>query len=652
MENHYWHFGTREGGSDTADNIDAKFFTEDYTSLVRESLQNSLDEQADENQPVIVSYRFGSMEIPSDSKFYDVEKYIEGCLVMQPNPESRIHKAYTPMISYIKKAKSSGRIAFLEVSDSNTNGMDYVDNDEECSNSRFYSFAKCVGNSSKSNATRGGSYGLGKAVFYKSSSMRTIIISTQTDDGSVAFEGVASLCTSKVDGKKYEATGYFCNNDEEKPTTEKSKIPEIFRRKECGTSIYIMGVDDKPEKQEACYDDIKKAIASDFWLSILHKKLVVKVGDTTINHDNIIEIATKYFSTEEHSPIPYIETVMYGEEGLDGFVKIEEDVRHLGKCVMYIQKDRNGSNEVLHMRKTEMLICSQPMLKGYGYYGVFICLGDEGNKILRMSEDPAHKSWNSGNCENDTDKQNARQAITSKNEFIKRSIIDSFGNQAGNTTTISDLQNYLYMNVSEKEIQDSRNAIYGIHSAKKQQEKSISQIPDLFPENLPQNKVTTTTEVNVIYVEDTSAKKDEGEEILHGGHGTGGGGGDVDHIKPIDEEVYHKDEDGEKGTFLKPIKTKACAVYTKKIDGVLYHFIRIVTENDCANLVLDVYAIGDIEDSTDDIYIDNVSIGALEGNNRISGLQAKGGERLEIRIKFEDNMSHPLSISAYELKQL
>ena len=225
--------------------------------------------------------------------------------------------------------------------------------------------------------------------------MRTILISTKTTDRKVAFVGVASLCTSKVDNKKREATGYFCDNDSEEPTTDESKIPEMFRRKDCGTSIYIMGVDNNPEKQEECYREIKRAIASHFWLSILHKKLVVKVGREIIDDNNIISVASAIFSKEEeNSPIPYIETVYYAEEGnIDGYEKKEEEVPNLGKCLMYIRKDRKGSNMVLNMRKTEMLIYSRSMLKGYGYFGIFVCLGDTGNKILRMAEDPAHKTW-------------------------------------------------------------------------------------------------------------------------------------------------------------------------------------------------------------------------------------------------------------------
>lgn len=657
LEKFYWHFGIREGGSDTADNIDAKFFIENYASLVRESLQNSLDAQADETKPVVVTYKFGKIQLPSESQLYEVEQYIQGCLSLHPNKNDRVNRAYKPMLEYIQNARQNKYLSFLEVSDTNTIGMDYSENDETCTNTRFYSFAKSIGNSSKDNDTRGGSYGLGKAVFYKNSSMRTIIISTKTEDGAVAFEGIASLCTSKVEGKKREATGYFCDNDFEKPTTDESKIPSFFQRDEPGTSIYIIGVDNNPIKQSCYYNEIRKAVASHFWLSILHNKLVVKIGDEIIDNSNIINVASEIFSdSDEDSPIPYIETVFYAESGnIASYEKREEDVPKLGKCLLYVHKDKNGSNTVLNMRKTEMLIYQQSMLKGYGYYGVFVCLGDKGNKILRMAEDPAHKTWNSNNCENEEDKSAARQAIQEKNSFIKQGIIDCFGGQKEDISFISDLQNYLYMNVSEKELEAIREAVYGIHSGEKQVDSSFSQIPDLFPETIPVEKAPIVNDINIFYIEENSSDKKEEEDEntrLVGGHEKGGEGGEGK-VQPLPEEEYSANDDGEeKGTFLKPIKMKACAVYTKKINGILYHFLRIVPGSNCENMVLDVYAVGDEEDTSDEIFIDEVSEGSLDGHNRICGLKAKEGERIEIRVRFEDNMSHPVTLSAYEITQI
>lgn len=657
INNYYWHFGIREGGSDTADNIDAKFFTEDYASLVRESLQNSLDVQDDETNPVIVTYRFGEMVLPLDSRFFEVEKYIKGCLSLHPNKNDRVNKAYRPMLDFIQQSKRNGRVSFLEVSDTNTKGMDYDDDEEKSLSTRFYSFAKSIGNSSKDNDTRGGSYGLGKAVFYKNSSMRSIIVSTKTKDSAVAFEGIASLCTSKVDDKKREATGYFCDNDLEKPTVDENKIPEIFRRKDCGTSIFIIGVNDAPDCKEECYDKIRRAVASQFWLSILHKKLIVRIGDdteNTIDDTNIIDVASKCFSvSDEDSPIPYIETVYYAENGdIDGYAKKEENIPGLGKCLLYFHKDKNGSDTILNMRKTEMLIYSQPMLKGRGYYGVFVCLGDEGNKILRMAEDPAHKQWNSNNCEDSADKTTARRAIEAKNKAIKQFIIDCLGGQDENTSSITDLQNYLYMTVSEQELEAARNAVYGIHSGEKQQEDSAYKIPDLFPDNEPSTKVDSSKKLSVFFVEENIvANKDDEDGELEGGRGKGGseGGG---HVQPKTDNKFTQNDNGEeKGAFLRPVKLKACAVYTKQIDGVLYHFLRIIPDCDCENMVLDVYAIGDEEDLNDEIFIDSVSMGTLENQNRICGLVVQKDERLEIRVKFEDNMSHPVTINAYEFAQ-
>lgn len=655
MNDFFWHFGERHGGADIADNIDAKFFTERYASLVRESLQNSLDAQADKNKPVVVKYSFGKMEIPSDSKFFDVEKYIAGCLSLHKQDKNdRVYKSYTPMLGFIKEARKNGSVSFLEVSDFNTVGMDYDEDEEKCTKTRFYSFAKSIGNSAKDNDTRGGSYGLGKAVFYKNSSLRTILISTKTNC-STAFEGIASLCTSKVDGTKREATGYFCDNEYEKPTIEESKIPVFFRRQECGTSIYIMGVNNTQENQKSCYDEIKKAIAFHFWLSILHKKLIVYVGEDMIDDKNIIDIASElYQGQDEKSPIPYIETVLYAEDGgINDYIMKEEIVQHLGKCRLYIHKDRKGPGIVLNMRGTEMLIFQQHRIKGLGFYGIFLCLGDEGNKKLRMAEDPAHQTWNSNNCENENDRTLAREAITAKNRFIDKWIKEIFVDINENTTSISDLQNYLYMTVSEQELEESRNSVYGIHSGTQQTELSKFKIPDLSPNNLPVGDAGSARQQNVYIVEQCTNTTEEEEGELEGGNGEGGGGGSKPHIIPVKDNRFTDNGKGEhSGSFLRPIRLKAYAVYTKKVADSLYHFLRIVPECNCDNLILDVFAVGDVEDQNDEIFIESVSPGLLEGHNRIKGLSVKQNERLEVRIKFEDNMSHPITIMAYEIKKI
>lgn len=657
MDRYHWSF-KKNGGTGNADNIAGKLFYSDYTPLVRESIQNSLDAAVSDKTPVIVTYRFGKLEISAQSPFLELEKWVDGGMEKFPEPEKRIYKNLKSIKDSLSDIKQKGYLCFLEVSDENTIGMDYTSDKRLQSKTKFYSFLKSLGNSSKGGSTTSaGSHGTGKVVFQKLSNLNTIFVSSkEIETGLVLFEGLSELCTSLIGDEEYEYRGYFCLDDTQEPTTSQENIPTQFRRSTIGTSVFVMGVDDDSEKQIDCYEKIKRAIASHFWLSILHKRLVVNVGNETIDDSNIIDIASNIFTeTDEDSPIPYIETVYYAEnENIDGYIKRENDVPNLGKCILYIRKDRRGANVTLNMRKTEMLIYPQPMLKGYGYYGVFVCQGDEGNKILRMAEDPAHRIWNSNNCENDSDKTKARRAIEEKNKFIKQSIIDSFGGQNENTSSISDLQNYLYMTVSEQELEETRNAVYGIHSGEKQLMESNQKIPDLFADDPSVNSFDQSNEANVYYVEDgITATQDDDNGELEGNRGGEGGGGDIPIIEPSHKHKYNRDSDGdEKGTFFCPLRLSACAVYTKITNGILYHFVRMISNSDCEKMAIDVFAVGDEEDSNDEIFVVEANPGVLEGNNRITGLSCKKGERLEIKVRFEDNMSHPVSIMAYEITQI
>ena len=61
MNRYHWSF-KQNGGTANADNIAGKLFLNDYTPLVRESIQNSLDAAVSESNPVVVTYRFGKFE--------------------------------------------------------------------------------------------------------------------------------------------------------------------------------------------------------------------------------------------------------------------------------------------------------------------------------------------------------------------------------------------------------------------------------------------------------------------------------------------------------------------------------------------------------------------------------------------------------------
>ena len=456
LEDYMWHFAPRYGGEDTADNAVGKFFRDPFASLVRESIQNSLDVAVNDSEPVEMEYRIGYIDLPDNSKFFELEKYVNGSLSMYT--KGRAHENLKSMAAYLKELHSSRRLYYMEVSDSNTKGMDYErDNDS----TRFYSFAKCLGNSDKSTDTSGGSYGFGKAVFYNASKIRSILVSTMTpgEDGVSLFEGISSLSTSKIDGQKYEKTGYFCLENDEEPTSRIDDIPEGFQRKRPGTSVYILGIDSNAQCHKDIYEQIVIAVIKNFWLSILGNKLTVTVDGNTIDSEKVTTIAEELYgdggklSEESYNPLPFIDAVKNASSDEKHIYK-EAEIPILGKVRLYLKRDKRGNDRILYMRKTQMLIRNLLNGTSYGFYGVFVCDGQDGNKILRASEDPTHTQWVSTNCDTPEETSLARKAIGALNKFVREEITTHFGGANSSSSDITGAQNYLFMKTAYEDSGD------------------------------------------------------------------------------------------------------------------------------------------------------------------------------------------------------
>lgn len=99
-----WHFD-RQGRHEYGPNDPAqeKFKKTPYASLVRESIQNSLDVVLDPSQPVRMVFSFDRMRAKEYPNFFELRKHIQGCL----DYYSRNYKAkvvYQPMLDYSSRS--------------------------------------------------------------------------------------------------------------------------------------------------------------------------------------------------------------------------------------------------------------------------------------------------------------------------------------------------------------------------------------------------------------------------------------------------------------------------------------------------------------------------------------------------------------------
>ena len=217
-----WYFADQPNGQEVGPNnaMEQSFKNHPYASLVRESIQNSLDAVLDKSEPVVVKFSFMEMQGADYPEFFELQHHIQGCLDYFPNNHNA-KVTYEPMRKLFEGNKYHDHLGFIRVSDYNTKGMTY---EEGNTDTPFYAFVRSAGVTVKDSAAAGGSFGFGKAAYYLLSPINTIIVSTCTENYQKYFEGAASLCTHTYKGSKKMAFGYY-DDQNGKPITEESDIP-------------------------------------------------------------------------------------------------------------------------------------------------------------------------------------------------------------------------------------------------------------------------------------------------------------------------------------------------------------------------------------------------------------------------------------------
>lgn len=442
-----WHFAPSPGGQDQGPNeaMSELFKKEPFESLVRESIQNSLDAVQNPDEPVHVVFRWKRLIGKNHPGLFAIRDHFCACIdFWKDNPLAE--EKFKPMVNYVNE-NSVGGVYYLEVSDSNTTGMDYRPGERSCP---FYSFVRSAGNSSKAMTSAGGSYGFGKAAYFNVSKIRTVLVSTQTQEGKNFFEGVSSLCTHEMDGVKCTHVGFYDNNNGE-PISDPERIPSRFRREEPGTSVSIVGVD-----QNEGYEDVVKAVLLHFWLSILEGKLTVTIKRSTdnqlftdadvleINASTLDELINTRFPDDQDkkrghaNPRPYYEAVKLAYTD-KRHLFIKDILPHLGNVRFYVNRDKEAVDRISYMRSPRMLVYNRPNSTGYGFYGVFICDDERGNEILRHTENPSHSEWDWKNSPI-RKREEGKIALKEMGDFIDQSLVKIFSSNSSNYLNIAGLE--------------------------------------------------------------------------------------------------------------------------------------------------------------------------------------------------------------------
>ena len=646
-----WYFSEQlEATQDVGpNNAAAEYFRETpYPSLIRESIQNSLDVANDPTIPVRMEYNFKVLRTGSFDNFFNLRNHIEAILEYYGN---KAKAEYEPMLEIFDRlVNNQGNIHYIKVSDYNTKGMDYNPNDTD---SPFYAFVRAIGVTVKSDSGSGGSFGFGKSAYFSMSPIHTVLVSSRTLDNKTFFEGASTLCTHKAfgsDGKvhKYSHYGFYDNQAGKRPSSGE-EIPNRFRREEPGSDIMIMGVDGSPEAKEAAYDEMIKATLRNFWMSIYQKKLEVKIDQTEINAETLDELMKLHFpdvvdrvkNTSLYNPRPYYEAVKNACVSKQ-YLKFDDVLPNLGNVSLYLYKNKELRDSVIHMRKQGMYIYRARFYSNsYGYSAVFICSDLRGNNFLKSIEDPSHSKWEA--------KRNAAYGSIVMKEidaFVADCLQKAFASDQGGVLGITGLEDYLFvpeeLTASDNDIQG--NPLFGQPSGNTIEEGIIptSEIVDS-----PFTKPMESEPIGNVVIHTPSMSAEPSENGDFGGHkrnnkkrkkkGKGTNPG---------RSGFSPSIDNQEGEYLENVPIEYRVIAENK-GGNLVHTLIIHSDYDVSNGEIEILVGG--EDNDEEVDIVSSSNGNVH-DNVISGIILKKDERNLIDIQFSDKMKHIVKLTVYEFK--
>ena len=651
-----WYFGVESGRDDGPNDAMAQNFRDEapWASLIRESIQNSLDAVYDGSSPVRVEFTFKELSRASFPNFFELEGHIHGCLDYYPNNQNAIRK-FTPMLKFFEDEKldEGHKLGYIKVSDYNTRGMNYV---PDATDSPFYAFVQAAGVTVKSDSASGGSYGFGKAAYFNISPISTILVSTRTVDNKQFFEGVSALCTHKCDNVKYTSVGFYGNNERE-PISKNEDIPVPFRRAEPGTDVLIMGIKPTGETDIA---EMIEAIIRNFWLAIQTNKLEVVIGEYEVNRDTLQSLIGIYFPSEDdttknysenYNPRPYYETVVMA--GSDRRFKLfEERIPTLGNVRLYIQRSKNADDMISYFRQQRMLIFKKKNGTNFGFYAVFVCDDKDGNAILQSMEPPAHNRWVAKNSSNVAQARNAWNEIE---EFIKRCLDSFFELESTTSLSITDLEDYLYnedLSETDSDETDNSNPFMG------------NTMGDFVPEG---GSIDTDIEKNPNVDEATT--NDTGTVIIiRPGDATDSGGGNtaagtghkkkkskIKGGKPAPGNNFTDTDIDEGGSgAYKTFVDVEYRIVAQKENGVLYHYVIIHSDEEIENGEVNLLVGSESRDVPINIVETSegeIVSGETKGvENVIRGIALCAGKNT-LRLRFGDNLRHSIILKTYKVKR-
>lgn len=402
------------------------FSANSIASMVREVIQNSVDQQVDDSRPVVVDFDFFQVtqdEIPGGRQLGNI---FDRCITA-----SKGDPVATGFFQQAQKLMK-GKIDVLRISDHNTTGLVGVETDD--TKTPWHQLVKGRGSSNK-NINSGGSFGIGKAAPLACSYFHTIFYASKVD-AIDSYVGVSRLLSFKEKesgffGKEYTTTGTgFYSSSDNMNAILKPFAMGHFKRRDNGTDIYILAL----EKDKDLYGTIRLAVLENFFVSIEFQKLIVHVGQDTINRNSLAQYIAQLDDKKYATLKDYYNLLIHRHDDPEENRVISLDADEYGKkygikdgeCTLLLHQGEDLNQRVLMTRKTGMTLFPQSRLgNSISYTGILLIQGDTMNQIFKTMEMPAHDKWEPGRCK--VNKTFYENAYTDLKQYLRKKIIENFG---------------------------------------------------------------------------------------------------------------------------------------------------------------------------------------------------------------------------------
>ena len=402
------------------------FSANSIASMVREVIQNSVDQQVDDSRPVVVDFDFFQVtqdEIPGGRQLGNI---FDRCITA-----SKGDPVATGFFQQAQKLMK-GKIDVLRISDHNTTGLVGAETDD--TKTPWHQLVKGRGSSNK-NINSGGSFGIGKAAPLACSYFHTIFYASKVD-AIDSYVGVSRLLSFKEKesgffGKEYTTTGTgFYSSSDNMNAILKPFAMGHFKRRDNGTDIYILAL----EKDKDLYGTIRLAVLENFFVSIEFQKLIVHVGQDTINRNSLAQYIAQLDDKKYATLKDYYNLLIHRHDDPEENRVISLDADEYGKkygikdgeCTLLLHQGEDLNQRVLMTRKTGMTLFPQSRLgNSISYTGILLIQGDTMNQIFKTMEMPAHDKWEPGRCK--VNKTFYENAYTDLKQYLRKKIIENFG---------------------------------------------------------------------------------------------------------------------------------------------------------------------------------------------------------------------------------